>query len=313
MRFEVYGSSTDVDTYLCESLCQKLSRDTSERTNGETVIEVVFSSYLEIDYVRKMRELERQYGGALLTHKETHVVLRDGQYLGGVDRLKEVAVREFFVEDIEHFGNTIVLNRQSREDYQAALLKSGRPAVFLEFADGHKSKRGAAEDGSHAPQYGRIVIELFADRVPVACDNFTKLCTGELGATEEAKLHYVGCPIHRVVPGGWIQCGDIVGGTGASSLAAVGDNGRVADESFTCDFSDPVGGIVGYSTSEPHSIGSQFFITLGACAWMNGQFEGIGRVVQGFSVLRRMEAAELANQRPVRSIVIADSGKQEFK
>ena len=37
-----------------------------------------------------------------------------------------------------------------------------------------------------------------------------KLCTGECGANEHAKLHYVGCPIHRVVSGGWMQCGDIV-------------------------------------------------------------------------------------------------------
>lgn len=313
MKFEIYGASTDVDTYLAESLAQKLSKDTNDRTNGETVIEVVFSSYLEIDYVRKMKELERQYGGALLTHKATHVVLRDGKYVGTVEKLKEIAVREFHVDDIEHFGNTIVLNRQSREDYQAAIFKSGRPTVFLDFADGYKGKRGEEESLAPPPQYGRIVIELFSDRVPLACENFTKLCTGELGATDEAKLHYVACPIHRVVPGGWIQCGDIVTGTGASSLAAIGENGRLAEESFTCDFSDPLGGIVGYSTSEPHTIGSQFFITLGACQWMNGQFEGIGRVVQGFPVLRRIESAELANQRPVRPVIVVDCGKQEFK
>ena len=306
-RFEVYGSNGDTETYFAESLVEKIAKERSTEDNPITLD--AFQSFLEVDFIRKMKELERQYGGGFLLHKGTHVILRDGAYFGSYDELKKAAVTEYKLEDMEHFGNTIVVNRRSREEYQACVLAAGRPTVYLDFADGTKKRDPAVP----VPVYGRVVIELFTDRAPLACENFTKLCTGELGATDEAKLHYVGCPIHRVVPGGWLQCGDIVSGTGKSSLAAIGENGRLHDETFTCDFSEPLGGIVGYSTSEPHSVGSQFFITLGKCDWMNGEFEGFGRVIQGFPVLKAIEAAQLNNQRPVQPIVVSEAGKQEFK
>jgi len=321
-HFAVYTANSDVDGYFAHSLAEKLAseynaKSESDKGAGPTELTTVsFESFLEVDFVRKMKELERQHGGSFLLHRGTHVLLRDGKYLGTVDALKALAVKEFKMPDLEHFGNPIVLNRRSREDYQQCVLAAGRPIVFLDFADGAKKNRNAEASSSSAvpvPVYGRIVIELFTDRCPMACENFLKLCTGELGATEEAKLHYVGCPVHRVVPGGWIQCGDIVGGTGKNSLAAIGENGRLADENFTFDFSNPLGGMVGWSTSEPHSIGSQFFITLGKCGWMNGEFEGFGRVIQGYTVLKTIETCAANNQRPARPIIIGDAGKIEFK
>jgi hypothetical protein len=41
--------------------------------------------------------------------------------------------------------------------------------------------------------YARVKFRLFDDRVPLTCDNFRKLCTGELG------FGYVGSRIHRIV------------------------------------------------------------------------------------------------------------------
>jgi cyclophilin family peptidyl-prolyl cis-trans isomerase len=157
--------------------------------------------------------------------------------------------------------------------------------------------------------YGKIVIELFTDVVPLAAQNFLMLSTGQLGATEMAKLHYQGSPVHRVVQGGWLQGGDIVLGTGAGSWAAIGKQGKVQDESFVCDFSNPLGGMVGFSTSQAHSIGSQFFITLGACEWMNGEYVGVGRVIQGFETLRRVNGCSTTNQKPDPSIIVVKSGR----
>jgi cyclophilin family peptidyl-prolyl cis-trans isomerase len=111
------------------------------------------------------------------------------------------------------------------------------------------------------------------------------------------------------VPGGWFQCGDILDGSGANSIAAIGEDNRVQDESFTVDFGATNGGIVGFSTSTPHSIGSQFFVTFGPCPWMNQKFVGIGRVVQGFDVLRMIEQTPTKNQKPTNSIVIRSCGR----
>ena len=48
---------------------------------------------------------------------------------------------------------------------------------------------------------GRIVFELFADRVPKTAENFRALCTGERGVSPISgkKLHYKGSSFHRAV------------------------------------------------------------------------------------------------------------------
>lgn len=97
-------------------------------------------------------------------------------------------------------------------------------------------------------------------------------------------------------------------GSGQNSIAAIGENNKIQDENLSIDFSEEMGGIVGYSTSMPHSNGSQFFITLGSCAWMNNKFVGIGRVVQGFKTLRQISASSTKNQKPVETIFISACG-----
>ena len=147
---------------------------------------------------------------------------------------------------------------------------------------------------------------------PIACENFLKLCTGEEGELENSKtkLHYLNCPIHRIVPGGWLQCGDIVDGTGANSIAAIGEDHKIQDENLSVDFSEKLGGIVGFSTSSAHSNGSQFFITLGSCPWMNNKFVGIGRVVRGFKTLKEIGREDTKNQKPLQTIFISSCGKE---
>jgi peptidylprolyl isomerase len=156
------------------------------------------------------------------------------------------------------------------------------------------------------------MLNRFKDLCPEACDNFTKLCTGSAGVSEDrdhAILHYKDTRVHRIVPGGWFQCGDLLEGTGAYSTAAV-EGGRVRDECFSVDFNVAEGGIVGYSSSSPHGNGSQFFITFGPCEWMQNSFVGFGRVVVGLSALSMLEAQPTSNQAPVKEIVIANCGIQ---
>ena len=143
-----------------------------------------------------------------------------------------------------------------------------------------------------------------------------KLCTGEAGTYDDGKksvrLHYINCPVHRIVPGGWLQCGDIIDGTGLNSMAAIGENHKVRDESLMADFSERFGGIVGYSTSAPHSNGSQFFITFSGCPWMKHKYVGIGRIIQGYQTLRMLEAEPIRNQKPVNTITVESCGRETY-
>jgi cyclophilin family peptidyl-prolyl cis-trans isomerase len=138
---------------------------------------------------------------------------------------------------------------------------------------------------------------------PIACENFIKLCV-----STEAQKQYLNCPIHRIVKNGFFQSGDIIDGSGRNSLAIINDSGFVQDESFSVDFGFRLGGVVGYANSGPHSNGSQFFVTLGPSEWMNNNFIGIGRVIQGFSVLKEINNVTCSNQVPSKNIVILSAG-----
>jgi peptidyl-prolyl cis-trans isomerase-like 6 len=66
--------------------------------------------------------------------------------------------------------------------------------------------------------------KLFQNILPKTCENFRLLCTGEKGraASTSTKLSYKGSILHRIVPQGWIQGGDIVSGKGNGSESVYG-------------------------------------------------------------------------------------------
>lgn len=69
------------------------------------------------------------------------------------------------------------------------LFEMSNPRVFFDVTIGGQA-------------VGRIVMELFADRVPITAENFRALCTGEKGIGQSGKpLHYKGSKFHRVIPG----------------------------------------------------------------------------------------------------------------
>ena len=119
---------------------------------------------------------------------------------------------------------------------------------------------------------GDIVIELYADRAPLAVNSFIFLAKSGW---------YDGVTFHRVVPGFVAQAGD-PSGTGYGTPGYYFKNEISPD----LKFSGP--GVVGMANAGADSNGSQFFITYSAQPTLDGSYTIFGKVIQGMDVVSNL-------------------------
>jgi len=123
---------------------------------------------------------------------------------------------------------------------------------------------------------GRVVIELRPDLAPEHVERIKTL-------TRQG--FYDGIVFHRVIDGFMAQTGDPTGtGMGGSDLPDV-----------PAEFSEaPFGrGTLGMArSSAPNSANSQFFITFGRSAFLDGQYTVWGQVVEGMDFVDDIQRGE---------------------
>ena len=228
---------------------------------------------------RKRRQLSGE--GALMWKKPCIAWTADGELVGGVAELLAWAK--------ENHGYTdatlpTLYNNMARKAYLAWRESTGHQFAFLEFEQG---------EGEQASKLGRVVIELYTDLCPKACENFVALASGGARGSKKTAT-YLGTPVHRVVKGGWIQAGDTQGGHGTGGECIWG--GTFADECYHLEH-DTVG-ILGMANKGRHTNGSQFYLTLKALPPFNRKFMAFGRVIEGMRTLRVIDKLETENERP---------------
>jgi hypothetical protein len=107
-HFYVLGASTDEDSYFCEHLTKRIAKIDKNVT-------IEFELLLEVDYLRKLKELTVKFGGDLYTHDLNHLVLKNGEYVGGAMAMINLAKNRYGIEDAE-IANTIVFGRMKKDD-----------------------------------------------------------------------------------------------------------------------------------------------------------------------------------------------------
>ena len=116
---------------------------------------------------------------------------------------------------------------------------------------------------------GTMVIELFADKVPVTVNNFVFL---------SREGYYDGVIFHRVISNFMAQGGDPTG-TGR------GGPGYSFRDEFDSSLKHDKRGILSMANSGPNTNGSQFFITHLPTPHLDGRHAVFGQVVEGEDVL----------------------------
>ncbi len=120
---------------------------------------------------------------------------------------------------------------------------------------------------------GEITVTLFPNHAPETVANFTGLATGEKSYDANGKSgpFYDGLTFHRVIEGFMIQGGCPLGtGTG-------GPGYTFKDEIHPeLVFDKPY--LLAMANAGPGTNGSQFFITVGACPWLNRKHTIFGEV-----------------------------------
>ncbi|MDA1329903.1 MAG: peptidylprolyl isomerase [Chloroflexi bacterium] len=123
---------------------------------------------------------------------------------------------------------------------------------------------------------GDIVIQLFPKIAPTAVNSFVFLAENDW---------FDGVTFHRVLPGFIAQAGDPTG-------TGYGGPGYSFSIEINSTLSFDRAGLLAMANSGPTANGSQFFITLGPAAHLNGGYTIFGEVLDGLQVVESLAARD---------------------
>jgi peptidyl-prolyl isomerase F (cyclophilin D) len=148
---------------------------------------------------------------------------------------------------------------------------------------------------------GRIVMEIKTDVTPKTGENFVILSQSPAGEG------YKNSRFHRIIPSFMCQGGDFTNDNGTGGRSIYGN--RFPDENFQLGHFGP--GILSMANAGPNTNGSQFFICTAATPFLDGKHCVFGQVVEGFSVVKAMEACGSRSGDTAFDVMIADCGVLE--
>ncbi|MEQ2814056.1 peptidylprolyl isomerase [Phascolarctobacterium faecium] len=136
---------------------------------------------------------------------------------------------------------------------------------------------------------GDFEVKLATDLAPKTCENFINLAK---------KGFYNGVTFHRVIDNFMIQGGDPTG-------TGTGGPGYTIKDEFSSKLTHEGAGVLSMANAGPNTGGSQFFITLRACPWLDGKHAVFGKVTKGMNVVYKIGKAKTdGNDKPLEPVTI---------
>jgi peptidylprolyl isomerase domain and WD repeat-containing protein 1 len=170
----------------------------------------------------------------------------------------------YFEDDVPDEDGAIIKDRDiynekpTREEVMAAIEIEQQQKILSDNATIHTTM-------------GDIHLKLFPQQAPKACENF---------CTHSKNNYYNNHIFHRVIKQFMIQTGDPTGtGTGGESIWDVDFDDEFSDE---LDHSQPF--MLSMANCGPNTNGSQFFITVAPCPFLDRKHTIFGKVTRGMDV-----------------------------
>ena len=116
---------------------------------------------------------------------------------------------------------------------------------------------------------GKIIIDLYDDKVPKTVAKFEKLA---------GEGFYDGLKFHRVIDDFMVQ-------TGCPKGTGTGGPGYQFEDEFHAELTHDGPGILSMANSGPNTNGSQFFITHVSCSHLDNKHSVFGKVTEGQDVV----------------------------
>ena len=138
---------------------------------------------------------------------------------------------------------------------------------------------------------GDIILNLEFKKTPGTVGNFVALAEGNLenDHKKQGTPYYDGLKFHRVIEDFMIQ-GGCPSGTGS------GGPGYQFDDEIHPDLKHDGPGVLSMANAGPGTNGSQFFITHGATAWLDGKHTVFGKVTEGQDVVDQIQQDDLMDK-----------------
>ena len=170
-----------------------------------------------------------------------------------------------------------------------AMLMLAVGVIVLACAGNEAEAKAKRQVATFDTSMGTFKIELYNDLAPKTVKNFTDLI---------GKKFYDGIIFHRVIDQFMIQGGCPLGrGTG-------GPGYTIPDE-FGKGLKHDKPGILSMANAGPNTGGSQFFITLVPCPWLDGKHAIFGHVIEGMNVIEAIGKVPTDSQdRPLKKVVM---------
>ena len=136
---------------------------------------------------------------------------------------------------------------------------------------------------------GDMTFVLLDEAAPKAVENFI---------THAKNGYYDGLIFHRVIQDFMIQGGDPTG-------TGTGRPGYTIKDEFSSKLTHEGAGVLSMANAGPNTGGSQFFITLRACPWLDGKHAVFGKVIKGMDVVYKIGKVKTdGNDKPLESVTI---------